>query len=61
MTPTWGTEAAPDGGLRIFVDLSEHEIQAAGVDSPAHPDIPLPVPSELEASEPPPREPSPSA
>lgn len=47
MTPTWGVEKAPDGGLRVFVDVSEHECQVAGVDPSAEP-----APSEPASSEP---------
>lgn len=36
--PTFGVEHAPDGGLRVFVDVSEHECRVAGVDPNAQPD-----------------------
>jgi hypothetical protein len=53
--PTWGVDTAPAGGLRIFVDLSEHECQVAGVDQSAEP-----APAEPAPAEPAPAEPAPS-
>lgn len=52
MTPTWGVEKAPDGGLRVFVDVSEHECQVAGVDPSAAPAPSEPPSGDLDTDEP---------
>lgn len=61
MAPTFGVESAPDGGLRVFVDVSEHECRVAGVDPNAAPASDETRPVDREQDAPTPDNPTPAA